>query len=136
MKAPTNNGHASPAVARIVAKRPKLRQRARVLIVLNSDGFVEVYGEPGLWIHVAQRLQADGNQAEVMADEYLDATLPKAFKELFYPVKLQAVGQCRRIRAEDEVNRRINLAVLRELRNLTAPAAVPAAIAKARKAAR
>lgn len=117
------------------AKSSKSRQRARVLVVLNSDGFVEVYGEPGLLAHVAQRLHVDGNASEVSAEEYLDLTLPKAFKELFYPVKLQAVGQCRRVTVADEVSRRVDAAILRELRNLT-PAAVPAAIAKARKAAR
>jgi hypothetical protein len=115
-------------------KRPKLWQRARVLVVLNSDGFVEIYAQRGLVVHIAQRLHVDGNETEATADEYLDATLPKAFKELFYPVKLQAVGQCRRLTVEDEVNRRTTLAVLRELRNLPAPATVPAAIAKARRA--
>ncbi len=116
------------------AKRPKLRQRPRVLIVLNSDGFIEVYGEPGLSVHIAQRLHVEGNATEATADEYLDRSLPKAFRELFYPVKRQAVGQCRRITVADEMDRRVDLAVLRELRNLTAPAAVPAAIAKARRA--
>jgi hypothetical protein len=106
------------------------------LIVLNSDGFVEVYGEPGLSIHIAQRLHVDGNQAEATADEYLDHVLPRPFKELYYPNKLQTVGLCRRITVADEINRRVDLAVLRELRALATPAAVPAAIARARRAAR
>jgi hypothetical protein len=117
-------------------KRPKLRQRARVLVILNSDGYVEIFAEPGVLIHVAQRLHVEGNTTEILADEYLDATLPKPYRDLHYPVKLQATGLCRRVTAADEITRRTNLAVLRELRSLTAPAVVPAAIAKARKAAR
>ena len=130
MKTPQKTRGQAPIVARSVAKRPKLRQRTRVLIVLNSDGFVEVYGE-GLSVHIAQRLTVDGNAAEA-TDEYLDSTLPKAFRDLFYPVKRLAVGQCRRITAAEELDRLVDMAVLRGC-ELTAPA-VPAAIAKARRA--
>ena len=114
----------------------RLRQRVRVLIVANSDGFIEAYGESSVSVHIAQRLHTDGGSgSEVDADEYLDRVLPGPFKELYYPNKLLTVGQCQKVTAEDEVNRRENLAVLREVRNLAAPAVeVPQAIAKARRA--
>ena len=113
-------------------KRPKLRQRTGVLVVLNSDGFVEVYGSLGF-----QSISRSGTRRMATrlkhCDEYLDHVLPRPFKELYYPNKLQTVGLCRRITVADEINRRVDLAVLRELRALATPAAVPAAIARARR---
>jgi hypothetical protein len=114
----------------------KRRPRVPVLIVLGPEaGTVEVYGEQ-LAVHFAQRL--DVHRAnEAMADELIDATLPRKFRPLFIPRNLAGVEHCRPRTAESEARRRWELEFLRELRatrEALAPRAVPAAIERARRA--
>lgn len=90
--------------------------RVPVLVVLHSDGYVEVFGEH-LDVHLVQALAAEQPE-EVLADEYLDATLPRRFRDLHYPYNLVAAACCERRTAEDELYRRLALELVREARAL------------------
>jgi hypothetical protein len=103
----------------ITTQRPVPKPRVRVLLVLNSDGFAEVYGPPEVCVHVANRLHTDGgNPADVAADEYLDRTLPRVYRELYYPRNLRASGIVERRTAADELDRRAALAIVADLREI------------------
>ena len=115
-------------------RRRKPTARVPVLVVLSADAFVEVYGV-GLQVHFAQRLAVEVPE-EAMADAYLDATLPRRFRDLFFPRNLRAMGQCRQRTATDEAERRFRLELVRALAELArGPAKTPAAIQRARRAA-
>ena len=87
-----------------------------VLVVLNPDGFVEVYGD-NISVHIAQRLDvAPAPYNERVADELLDAKLPWRFKQIYFPSKRRACGQCRRVTVEDELDRQLRLELARECR--------------------
>ena len=65
--------------------------------------------------------------------------LPRKFRPLFIPRNLVAVDHCRPRTVEDEARRRWELEFLREVRaayEALTPPAVPAAIQRARRAAR
>ena len=63
--------------------RPRITKRTKVLVVLSSDGFVEVFGGREVDCHVAQRLAVDSIEAERMAEEisgrHLAQAIPRAF---------------------------------------------------------
>ncbi len=117
--------------------RPRITKRTKVLVVLSSDGFVEVFGGREVDCHVAQRLAVDSIEAERMAEEFLDGTLPKRFRELFLPGMLRATGLVERITPEKALDTLWQLEILkglRELRAEKAPPPVPDAIARRRAA--
>lgn len=98
--------------------KPLRKPPVRVLLVLNADGFVEVYGPPEVTVHVALRLATDGgHEAEQTADELLYATLPRNYRDLYFPRHLRAMGNCERRTAGDEIDRRCALATLADLRD-------------------
>jgi hypothetical protein len=90
-----------------------------VLVVLNSDGYAEIFGPPEVVAHVALRLATDGgNAAEIAADELLTAMLPKAYRKLYFPRNLRASGIVEKRTAADEIARRAALGILADLRDL------------------
>ena len=113
--------------------RPPFK-RTDALVVLHPDGYVEFFGEPGLRVHVATAL-AVAPPEEVLAERYLDQGLPKWAERLHYSNKLRASGQCRRVTAKDELERRHDLHIVRGLADLRRESApMPDAIRKARRA--
>jgi len=53
-----------------------------------------------------------------LADEYLESTLPRCYRDLYWPVKLRATGQSRKVMAEQALDTHLNLQLLREIRSL------------------
>ena len=91
-------------------------RRHRALVILHSDGWVEVYGRRRfLQVTVANKLHTE---EETLAEEYLDMTLPKGVRQLYAPIRLLAAGQVDRMTAREELERRWRvewLAALREV---------------------
>jgi len=115
------------------AKRTAHPPRIRVLVVLSPDGFCEVYGPLELSACIVNRLDVERPE-EVLADQYLDSILPRAFREIYWPRNLRATGQVVRRTATDERERRFQLDFVRVCRSIREES-TPAAIAKARRAA-
>jgi hypothetical protein len=115
-------------------RRPMMR--TRVLIVLSADGFVELFGERGIEALVALRLDVP-QHCEAAADTYLTATLPRRWRDLFYPGKLRATGLVEKLTPEQALSTLHKLQELRELRalreDLAPKASVPAAIQRRKK---
>jgi len=84
-------------------------------VVLFSDGWIEVYGPDTLDVLVVNRLHVTSPDTGKLADEYIDATIPPAYREVCRPGNLRAVGQCRKVTAEDEIDRRHALHLVRGL---------------------
>jgi NADPH-dependent 2,4-dienoyl-CoA reductase/sulfur reductase-like enzyme len=119
-------------------KKPRPpKPRTRVLVILSSNGFVEVFAEREVDVHIAQGLHVETIEGERLAEEFLDGTLPKRFRELFLPGMLRATGLVERITPERALYTLWQLEILkglRELREAKSPAAVPAVIQRRRAA--
>ena len=109
----------------------KPRPRTRVLVVLSSNGFVELFAGKDVDFHVAQRLHVETIEAERMVDEYLTNALPKQYRDLFFPGKLRATGLVSSVAPGKEIEARYQLSILkglREVRDEQAAENIPVAI--------
>lgn len=84
-----------------------------VLIVAHPDGFVEVYGD-GISAYVVTPLVMHTAAGEALADQYLDETLPRRFRDLHVAPNLVAVHQVKPVRPTDEAARLLRLELVRE----------------------
>lgn len=112
----------------------KPRRREKVLVVMHPDGLVEIYGGRELDVCVAQRLHVP-QHCEPAAENYLDGTLPKRYRGLFFPGKLRATGLCETVTPEKALDTLWRLEILKGLRAMRqeqSAAAVPAAIQRER----
>lgn len=92
-----------------------------MLIVLHSDGRVQCFADRNVDVHIAHRLNSVIDETPDGAnrlDEYLESTLPRSFRNLYWPVKLRAFDQCRKITAGQTLNTRLELELLKEIRTL------------------
>jgi len=78
-------------------------ERVLVLIVVHADGYVQVFGERDkVNVHVANALRIEPHE-EILAEAFLDCTLPARYRALHLPRNLLAVahvGDCRTAEAE------------------------------------
>ena len=102
------------------SKRTPPPRREKVLVVLHSDGWVEVYAERHIDVKVVQKLHTIDESAEMatLLDEYIETTIPKCYRDLYVPVKLRAQDQCRLITADQAADTLLDLYYLRELQKL------------------
>jgi hypothetical protein len=103
-------------VRRIVDRR--LGGKESCLIVLSSDGWIEVYCERTVQVHIAHRLHVTTRETAQLADEYMDVALPRRFKRLFIPGRLRATGRVERWSAERELRKLEQLADLSVIREI------------------
>jgi hypothetical protein len=95
-------------------------RREKVLIVLDADGWVEVYGGRNIDVKIAHRLKTVGTSPETakLIDQYLESFLPSYYRNLFVPIHLRAQDQCRMVTPDMEADRLEELYYLRELQAL------------------
>lgn len=84
----------------------------RVLIIASPDGFLEVYTDRGVRVHITQRLDVERPE-ERLADDYLTATLPTAFAEVYRADRLITTSAVRPLTVEQELDRLAELDLLR-----------------------
>jgi hypothetical protein len=94
----------------------RLCGRAAVLVVCHGDGFLEAYSKDAQ-VHFATMLDTS---AEVLAEEYMETQLPLLWRSIFLPRNRVAVHLAQRQTAEAEIERRNDIATLRELEKLVA----------------
>jgi hypothetical protein len=80
-------------------------RRERVLVVLHSDGWVEVYARRNVDVRIVNRLHVTGGDAMTadILDALVECDLPKCYRWLYYPRRLRDVGQVRRITPEQKL---------------------------------
>ena len=90
--------------------------KEHTLIVGYGDGQIEVYAER-LRVHCVNKVWTTTPEAAQTAEDYIDATIPKVFKKLYVPGKLQAQFMVEKVTADDEIDRRLQLEVLKEIQS-------------------
>ena len=94
------------------------RQREKVLVVFNSDGFVECYAGKDVDVHIVTKPHASTPAAEILAQEYVGLAIPRPYREVYFPSYCRAAEQLRRITAADILNRQHDVELLRGLQGI------------------
>ena len=84
----------------------KIRQREPVLIVINPDGFVEVFGDR-IDARIVNRVTVSTVEGEIKADEVIERLLPERHLKIFYPGSRRAIGNLERIKPADLLQRKV-----------------------------
>ena len=98
----------------------RILQRTRVLVLAYPDGYLEVFSDQGVDIHVVTPIYMRTPAGEALADEYVDATLPKRFAGLHVAPMLRTIHQAKVIRPSDVAKRLLRLDLIREARAIGA----------------
>ena len=91
----------------------KLRHREHVLVVLHADGFVEVFTERHVDVHIAIMPYMSNPEGEILAEEYFEHCLPQRHRDLYWPNRRRAVEQVRCITPQDHADRQWQQQMLR-----------------------
>lgn len=96
------------------------RRRERVLVVTRADGFVEVFGNRNVDVHIVNRLHVEDERGDLSTriDEYLTETLPRPYRELYWPSKRRKVGNVECVTPERALDTLRDLAVIRQVRSV------------------
>ena len=96
-------------------KRPKTSPRETVLVLAYADGWIEVYAERHVSAKIVLVPSTGSVAGEVLAERYLDETLPYRYREVHWPGKLRAADKLRTVRPSDMARRDHDLALLHGL---------------------
>lgn len=89
-----------------------------VLVVLNGDGYVEVYGNRRARVAMVTRPYVEDECATeaTLIDEFMESELQDEHRELYSKEHLKAADKARRITPQMLLESREELALIRELR--------------------
>lgn len=90
-------------------------ERTPVLIVVHSGNWVEVYGPKNVEATIVNAPFVGTVAGEIVAEEYLDATLPHRMAEIYSPGNRRAADSARIVRPSDIAAAKLDVAVLRTL---------------------
>jgi hypothetical protein len=68
------------------------RQREALLIVLHGDGYVQAFSEKHIDVRIAVCPYMESPEGEILAEEFLELSLPWRYRELYWPGNLRAMG--------------------------------------------
>ena len=69
--------------------------RHKVLLVLHADGFIEAFADSD--VDVRTVVMPDVPGGETLAEEYVELTIPRAYREVYFPGNRRAVDNVRRL---------------------------------------
>lgn len=75
-------------------------KRRKVLVVLHDDGFVEAFGHDDVDVKVVN-LTSVPVRGESLAEDYLELTLPKPYRDVYWPGMSRATGFMRKVTVLD-----------------------------------
>jgi hypothetical protein len=96
--------------------RPSIPERHPVLITIHADGFVEVFGDRNkVTAHTVVVPKMQSSAGESLAEEYIEAVLPRRYRDIYFPGNLLGRDMVTTITPGMISNRRWDLAVARGL---------------------
>ena len=93
--------------------------RAKILILVHSDGHVVAYGQKNVDVKIVNVPHLPGPEGERLTEEYLDSVLPYWARQVFYPGMARCRGNILKITPVDIVERELTLELLRILDGLS-----------------
>ena len=82
-------------------KRPTYQPREAVLVVMHADGWVEVFAEKNVVVHIATFPCVYSAKVANAAEQYVELMMPWRYRKLYWPVKLRAADTVRKATLED-----------------------------------
>ncbi|MCO6047951.1 hypothetical protein NG895_28950 [Aeoliella sp. ICT_H6.2] len=89
--------------------------RQAVLVLAHADGWLEAFAERNIDVLIVMVPTTGTVAGEVVAEEFLDQTLPLRYRDLHWPIKRRAADKLRIVRPSDLVRRQHDLALLQGL---------------------
>ena len=89
-----------------------------VLVVLHSDGYVEVFGSDAVRPVVVNRL--DSCADPLLIDEYLETQIPRSHRPIHLPRCLRGTGSLEQLTAAGEIDRLSRLQTLERIERVGA----------------
>lgn len=83
-----------------------------VLLLAYADGWLELFAERHIQAKIVMVPSTGTIGGELLAEQYLDATLPHRYRDLHWPGKLRAADRIRTVRPSELVRRQHELAIL------------------------
>ena len=102
-------------------ERPKPTPRKEpeyVVVELCADGWIQIYAEDHIRVHIFNRLHSIDPARANDVDEFHALEMARPFRRIYYPQHLRATGMVEKRTVEAEYNRRENLKMLREFQQL------------------
>jgi hypothetical protein len=75
-------------------------RRQAVLVAAYADGFLEVFAEMTVDVHIARVPMAHSREGEIIAEDCFELAMPRRFRQLFRRDRLRANGTARPLAAE------------------------------------
>jgi hypothetical protein len=96
------------------------KERVKVLVVLHANGWAEVYADDHVDVRVVNRLFVENEDAMLAntIDAYMEGTMPRTYRNLYWPRKLRATGLCEKVTPEKALDSLYTLNLIRGLRQL------------------
>lgn len=97
-----------------------MKDSTPVLVVIHSDGYVELYGPRSIDARIAILPDMNSAKGEILAEEYLDLNLPERHRRLHAPGMIRTAKLGRKITAHEIANTVGDLALMRAVDRLKA----------------
>lgn len=89
------------------------QKREPVLVVIHSDGWVELYAEKAVDAKIVLRPCATSDPH--LLDQFVEDQLAQRHQDLYYPNKLKAFDLCRKITPERLLDSQYELSIIRAI---------------------
>ena len=100
-----------------ISTRPT-QQREAVLILAHGDGWIEVFAEKHFDVRIEIVPYMTTEPGEIQAEEYVELSLPKRYRDVYWPGNRRAADMMRVVRPTDIVRRDYDLELLRAIQQL------------------
>ena len=77
----------------------KRQPKQKVLIIAHPDNYIEVYGD-NIDVEIVRSIVASTPEAECIAEDIVEASLPLRFKPLYWPGKAKVTASLRPLHAQ------------------------------------
>ena len=93
-------------------------QREAVLVLAHPDGWLETFAEKHVDVRIVMVPQVTTQAGEILAEEYVEASLPKRYRDVYWPANRRAADMLRVVRPSDIAWREYELELLRAIQQL------------------
>ena len=101
----------------ISTRQEKLRQH--VLVVAHGDGWIEVFSEGNIQVHIEIAPHCPTVVGEELSEDFVEAVIPSPYKTVYFPGFLRAAAQVKKLRPSTVAKSLFVKSVLTELRELS-----------------
>lgn len=90
-----------------------MNSNKHVLVVAHADGYIEVFADKGVRARFVNICQMPTVAGEVLAEQFIEAGLPKPFKDIYFPGNRIATGNLLQLTPELLAKREFEMDLVR-----------------------